>query len=219
MTAEIVIMNAEGIALAADSAVTLGGERERKVLPYANKIFSLSKYHPVGIMVYGNASFMGIPWETVIKLYRAELGQCSYSSLPLYVDHFLAFLKEQPSISNERLQREHVALSVASYLSFLLNEIWGTIDKKVCDGAPIKATAVARVVSQVIRKQNKLWRKGPSVTDLPRNYRRVIKTAYNDIFEKLKKDTLENLPISRTSSQVITDTLIETLSRFPQKRY
>ena len=78
MTAEIVIMNTQGIALAADSAVTVQNHRRQKIFSSANKIFSLSKYHPVGIMVYGNASFMGVPWETVIKLFRSTLGDQSY---------------------------------------------------------------------------------------------------------------------------------------------
>ncbi|MFC1941213.1 hypothetical protein ACFLWL_02240 [Chloroflexota bacterium] len=76
MTAEIVIMNKEAIALASDSAVTMTEEAGQKIFTSANKLFSLSKYHPVGIMVYGNANFMDIPWETIIKIYREkELGK------------------------------------------------------------------------------------------------------------------------------------------------
>ena len=71
MVTEIAIMNKEAIAIAADSAVTL---REQKVFTSANKIFTLSKYHPVGIMIYGSANFMEVPWETIIKIYRSKLG-------------------------------------------------------------------------------------------------------------------------------------------------
>jgi hypothetical protein len=74
MTAEIAIMNREAIAIAADSAVTLSEEAGNKIFTSANKIFSLSKYHPVGIMIYGTANFMGVPWETIIKSYRKLLG-------------------------------------------------------------------------------------------------------------------------------------------------
>ena len=70
MTAEIAIMNKEAIALAADSAVTMDQERGQKIFTSANKLFALSKYYPVGIMVYGSASFMGVPWESIIKVYR-----------------------------------------------------------------------------------------------------------------------------------------------------
>jgi len=67
MTAEIALLNRESIALAADSAVTLNDESGQKIFTSANKIFTLSKYHPIGIMVYGNANYMHIPWETIIK--------------------------------------------------------------------------------------------------------------------------------------------------------
>ncbi len=66
MTAEIAILNKAGVALAADSKVTIGGV---KTFDTANKIFCLSKFHPVGIMIFGNAEFMGFPWETIVKMY------------------------------------------------------------------------------------------------------------------------------------------------------
>lgn len=44
MTAEIAILNKQGIALAADSAVTIGNAE--KIFVSANKIFTLSKYGP-----------------------------------------------------------------------------------------------------------------------------------------------------------------------------
>jgi len=51
MTAEIAILNKEAIAMAADSAVTFQDEEDQKIFTSANKIFTLSKYYPVGIMV------------------------------------------------------------------------------------------------------------------------------------------------------------------------
>jgi len=81
MTAEVAILNKNAVALAADSAVTLRNPETQKVYNTANKLFMLSKYHPVGIMVYGPASLMGVPWETVIKIYREELHDTNFSHL------------------------------------------------------------------------------------------------------------------------------------------
>lgn len=58
MTAEVIVMNKSAIALAADSKVTVGGLRTGKTYDKVNKLFTLSKYHPVGAMIYGNAEFM-----------------------------------------------------------------------------------------------------------------------------------------------------------------
>jgi hypothetical protein len=71
MTAEVALLNKNAVALAADSKVSVGAGSPEKTYDTVNKIFTLSKVHPVGIMIYGNAEFMGFPWETIVKQYRA----------------------------------------------------------------------------------------------------------------------------------------------------
>ena len=94
MTAEIAIMNKEAVALAADSAVTMISPNGQKILQTANKLFSLSKRHPVGIMVYGSSMFMGIPWETIIKIYRKKIGKDKCDTLEEYANNFIKFLND-----------------------------------------------------------------------------------------------------------------------------
>ena len=72
MTCEVAVMNKHGIALAADSAVTLGAGE--KIYHGAEKLFALSPSMPIGVMTYGNANLMGAPWEIVIKSYGRQLG-------------------------------------------------------------------------------------------------------------------------------------------------
>lgn len=69
MTAEVAILNRYGLAIAADSAVTIGSERVWKT---TNKIFSLGPQHDIGIMVYGSGDFCGFPWEIVIKAFKRK---------------------------------------------------------------------------------------------------------------------------------------------------
>ena len=91
MTAEIVVLNREAIAIAADSAVSLGSTA-RKVYNTANKLFELSTAEPIAIMVYGAASFGPIPWETVIKQYRNQLGARSFETVDEYAEDFIEHL-------------------------------------------------------------------------------------------------------------------------------
>ena len=93
MTAIVGVLNKHAVAIAADSAITTSGPSGRKVLNRGNKIFMLSKYHPVGIMIYNSASFMGVPWDIIIKLYRKKLGNTSFPHLSDYKDDFIQFLK------------------------------------------------------------------------------------------------------------------------------
>lgn len=89
MTAEVAVLNCSGIALAADSAVTVGSQ---KIYNSAMKLFALSKVAPVAIMVYGNSALSGIPWEIVIKEFRRTLGSRRLPTLDSYVDEFVSFI-------------------------------------------------------------------------------------------------------------------------------
>ncbi|PFL06512.1 hypothetical protein [Bacillus thuringiensis] len=106
MTAEIALLNKFGVALAADSAVSIENGNGVKVYNSANKLFSLSKFTPVGIMVFGDSSFMNVPWETLIKVYRKRLGNTTYPDLMGYCKDFISFLisqKECLSITAEEI--------------------------------------------------------------------------------------------------------------------
>ncbi|AIF45551.1 hypothetical protein [Virgibacillus sp. SK37] len=101
MTLEIAIMNTGGVALAADSAVTLSvGE---KIYHSAHKLFNLSEAHSVGIMIYGNASFLEVPWETILKVYRKHIGDKCFDTLEAYTESFFDFLHDNhyPALMSE----------------------------------------------------------------------------------------------------------------------
>lgn len=88
MTAEIAIINRSAIALAADSAVTVGEER---VWKSTNKLFSLSPMNDIGIMIYGSGDFCGVPWDIIIKSYRCRTSKHFETVENLYKD-FINFL-------------------------------------------------------------------------------------------------------------------------------
>jgi hypothetical protein len=97
MTAEIALMNRTGVALAADSAVTIGGSGN-KIYTSAEKLFQLSEVAPIGVMVYGNAEHAALRWETIIKAYRKRLGKRVYATLAEYCENFVFFLRDNPSV-------------------------------------------------------------------------------------------------------------------------
>jgi hypothetical protein len=81
VTAEIAILNKGAVALAADSAVTIQIGGGQKIYNTVNKLFTLSKYQPVGAMVYGNSEFMGVPWESIQLTKSTQVGNPSHQSL------------------------------------------------------------------------------------------------------------------------------------------
>lgn len=89
MTAEIAILNRAAVALAADSALTVGKGR---VWKNANKLFHLAPGLDIGVMVYGNGSFCEVPWEVVVKEFRSRVSRRSFVTVSDCVDEFLCFI-------------------------------------------------------------------------------------------------------------------------------
>ncbi|QQU42596.1 hypothetical protein I6I42_00880 [Morganella morganii] len=109
MTAEIAIYNKNCVALAADSAVTISSGSEtgkQKIYNGAEKLFALSKHHPVGLMIFGSGSLSSSPWEIVIKAYRKYLGQSSFSKLEEYADDFFNFIETHDEIITQGMREE-----------------------------------------------------------------------------------------------------------------
>lgn len=114
MSAGICIMNKNAIALAADSAVTVG--QHLAIHNSANKLFALSKVAPVGAIIYSNAEVMGIPVEILIKQYKRDLGQKTFNSLEEYVKDFISYM-----LRNKRLF--HFAENEARYINNVYTDL------------------------------------------------------------------------------------------------
>jgi hypothetical protein len=115
MTAEIAILNKNGVALAADSKATIGSGGDQKTFDTVNKLFTLSKVHPIGIMIFGNAEFMRYPWETIVKLYRQKKGESSEETVVAWGIDFLGFLSNfwpAPGLVDTRLSESRLHLEL-----------------------------------------------------------------------------------------------------------
>ena len=121
MTAIVAVLNKHAVAIAADSAVTMGDTH--KVVNSANKIFTLSKYHPVAVMTYSSAAFMGVPWDIIIKEYRKELGKDSFDKLKDYVKDFITFLHKHHFFCDEQTQRDYLMLQLDSFVKSCREEL------------------------------------------------------------------------------------------------
>ena len=120
MTAEIVLMNKSAVAMAADSAVTVSnGSSDKKVFNTAAKVFTLSKHAPVGIMIYSGADFCGVPWETIIKDYRQQLGSRRFSTLECYSQDFFSYVEENDNFFSAEVKNTNFRRSIYSLLTRL----------------------------------------------------------------------------------------------------
>ncbi|MBY0421081.1 MAG: hypothetical protein K2Q06_02175, partial [Parvularculaceae bacterium] len=98
MTSEVVLMNRQAVAMAADSAVTISGHQYIKTYQSVDKLFPLVDGQPVAVMIYNNAEIMSTPWETVISLYREQTRGRSLDSIDQYAEDFMNFISGNPDL-------------------------------------------------------------------------------------------------------------------------
>lgn len=102
MTCEIAILNMNAVALAADSAMTVrrwvNGREQTRYFKGSNKIFQLSNYHPVGLMIFDSSNLQGVPWEIIVKSFRAYLKETEFPSVLDYGKGLFDFIGRHPKL-------------------------------------------------------------------------------------------------------------------------
>lgn len=162
MTAEIGIINQRGLALAADSAITITRADKDHPITFNNatKLFTLSKANKVGFMIYQDANFMGVPWSVIINAYKEYVGENVMPHLEDYVKDFFTFLN-QMNIYTESSEKE-----------FVLNYAFAIIN-----------TLQAKNVQTIDELENALYD-----TEQEANEKTLIDLDLDDFFKKYSND-------------------------------
>jgi hypothetical protein len=211
MTAEIAIMNKEAIALAADSAVTINTGSGRKIYNTVNKLFALTKYAPVGIMVYGRADLMGIPWESIIKTYRPVIGKKTFGTIEEYVSNFFSFLR----VNSSRLFPLEVQMQYFRQLTTsVFFQIRSRAEEKIKQTISNKGKAspidvrsaidesVAGYVRFLASKARLAGMTDAQVTKLRRRRGKIVDSVKTDVFQKLPISSKANSQLASIPSEV-----------------
>jgi hypothetical protein len=211
MTAEIAILNTHGVAIAADSAITLRfGENEQKIYNSANKVFALSKYNPIGIMIYNNASFMGIEWEIIVKEYRKILGKKTYNTLFEYAKHFIQFVQKFKLIDKEQ-EKDFLMSFSFGFFSYLNKMFIDNMEKELENAENIATSQVSRVFNSTLNEFKKIQSKTPNEKlykldiDYLNSYTKEIKEVIQAVFEQYH--------ISKAQNDKLMDLLVNELQR------
>jgi hypothetical protein len=201
MTAEIAIINKNAVALAADSAVTLRDPKTSKIYNTANKLFMLSKFDPVGVMVFGNAEFMSIPWETLIKMYRSHLGATSFEKLPLYAGDFVAFLENNDRLFPAERQKAQFGRVISAFFWGMKYAIDEEIKTVIGDSA-IDDAEIKRICEKQIGAFHKSWADVERLESFSENFETAILEKYGEELKGVTENIFEKLPIEDCVEQL-----------------
>jgi len=123
MTSQLIIGNGHGLAIASDSAVTMGHSRTFET---SEKIYPLPMPHRLAVLHAGSVMFHGLPFGTIINEWIRSLGDVRLRSVSLYVDNFNSWLLDNyRNWTNDSLLCSDILH--AFYLDF--ERIWNRMKK------------------------------------------------------------------------------------------
>jgi hypothetical protein len=195
LTAEIAIMNKHGVALAADSAVTIATSHGQQKIYNTNKLFMLSKYHPVGVMVYNNADMGDAPWETIIKVYRDQLGTTNFPRLKEYASAFISSLEGNSALFPQAAQTSYLKNLMVRYLT----EVKESIDERVKEvteaGQEINDDRLEQIVTERITHYFGILEAKQLAEGFSAAFEDECKTAFDQVSTEVISRVFEQLPI------------------------
>ncbi len=205
MTCEVAVMNKRGIALAADSAVTLtAGNGEKKKIYYtAEKLFALCPELPVAVMAYGPADIMGVPWETVVKSYAQKLAGKRFDTLEEYALDLFRFMEGAGWLFPPETQRQYVKSLVHSAWSNLYRD-----EMKATETKDRKRSwkAVMLELSGLIERDQEQWSEYADLETVPPDYGSRVLATYEDVLNEAEEAVFAglNLPPGLSAALRVT---------------
>lgn len=188
------------MALAADSAVTISVGKGQKIYNTVNKLFTLSKFRPVGIMIYGAADFMGIPWESIIKEHRREIGTTEHATLQEYVDAFISWIRTNTQLFPEALQHQFLVNGVREYFEQVRDEIEKRVAAAIGVKGSIGESDVSQIVIDLIAEQHAKWQRFPRLSTAVTDFETDFAERHRGRLDEIRLAVFENLPVSKAST-------------------
>lgn len=210
MTAEIAVMNRLGIALAADSAVTVGPDA-RKIYSSAEKLFMLTPSSPVGVMVYDSGNLLGVPWETVIKVYCQRHGTEAPPTLAEYAKLFREYLANSRELFPDSAQADFVGRIASSYYGYLFGLLRKQIDLKTESSGKVSGDEIRILLAAIIQAENKRVLEPPPDVKEPRDFRAVVLDTYGSVIDTRLNVIFGNLPLEQPERSALRNVVPELL--------
>jgi len=206
MTAEVVVMNREGVAIAADSAITIGSGR--KILTNGNKVFMLTHDLPIGVLIYNNPNMMEMPWEIILKLYRKDLARkkAVFPSLEEYAEDFFGYIKvNSKTLVGDVQEKSIFSRTIQNKLNVITGKIWEKINKIFFDTGRITDQQIEEIVNETITEYfnalNLLKGLFSQAEDLA--FSKKVMAKYRDLINKTVIEIFDQVPLNTEQKKLL----------------
>lgn len=153
MTAQVVILNRYGTALASDSAVTIQSGEKLRTYNSADKITFLES-RPIAVLHSGSVTIFGVPWQILLKMWGQGHGNQHFGTVAEYAADLREWIKGEPNLQTSELESSTDAYR--SHLVTIRNRILNRLQDEQLTGEVIEhpnaqtVTLVDQVVDHYI---------------------------------------------------------------------
>jgi len=208
VTAEIAILNKSAVALAADSAVTIQVAGGQKIYNTVNKLFTLSKFEPIGAMVYGSAEFMAVPWESIIKEHRRSLKNRRYKTLREYADGFLEWLASADLLFPPSTQEQIFRANVSGYFQQLKTEVNKRVASLIEKHELVDDAVTRRVVHDLILEERQTFLRPPRLQIADVTFEQNFSSRHAQTIDEVRRSIFQDLPLSHEDAANLVEVLV-----------
>lgn len=208
-------MNRLGIALASDSVATVRSRGKPKFF-HADKLFMLSNFNPVGAMIYGNSSLMGVPWEVIFKIFRAQLAEQKFSTLQEYGVHLINFLTNNTKLFPPDVQEYYYRHLIHTFFSGIHKGIKKEFDDLIDAGEEVTQKDLEEIPVAVVEEALKEWKSKANATCFTKDVGAELKAKQSGLISALTLDVFKD-SIQPKVLQKITPNLYELARLVVQK--
>jgi hypothetical protein len=209
MTAEVAIINRTAVTLAADSAMTLSIGSVNKINNTTDKIFELSLNDPLGLMIYNNLEFMGVPLDVIAKEFRDSNACHSCISVEQSSTAFLKYLSDNIG-ALESDQADHAKQLTIEIFKEVKNVFMNELFKL------LNQTSVANLNGNIVTKQveiisrvaelfiEKIKRIKPSECFLDISHQPIL-DKYENIFDEVIDGYFNTVMIDKRTRELLRE--------------
>gem|GEM_PF-3422378 len=151
------------------------------MFPSANKLFSLSQEHQIGIMVFGAATHFGVPWETLFKTYRSDVvdRKIKFKNIDESAQDFIHWLQLDRPIPMG-VQYKGFLLRVELYYDRIWNMLEGAISEMESVSEPMLGDSIAQRIREKIEGERNRWRDASFIEAIKDDGKQTSLTPFSD---------------------------------------
>ena len=165
-------------------------------------------------MIFGNASLLGLPWETIIKVYRDQLAEKRFDTAQEYAEDFLGFLAQDHGMFSQETRDEQTAFVIFG----LLAEVRQIVEKERFaatreKGAPLSDDEVSKLVDKLVDYYLAWLRKQEFLTGFSAADFKGVEKRYGQLINTITKDIFDGLPVLPATHKKLRALAVEVLPR------